>query len=178
MSRVGRKPIPVPQGVTVTIDGSSVTVKGPKGQMVETFPEEITIAMEDGQIVVTRPSDHRHHRSLHGLTRALIANMVTGVTKGFRRVLEIVGVGYKAELMGRRLNLVVGYSHPILITPPDGIIFQVESPTRFAVEGISKQLVGEVAATIRGYRPPEPYKGKGIRYEHEHIRRKAGKTAA
>jgi large subunit ribosomal protein L6 len=178
MSRVGRKPIPVPQGVTVSIDGHSVTVKGPKGEMRGTFSEEITIAMENGEVLVSRPSDHRHHRSLHGLTRALIANMVTGVTQGFRRVLEIVGVGYRAELMGRRLNLVVGYSHPILITPPEGITFKVESPTRFAIEGISKQLVGEVAATIRGYRPPEPYKGKGIRYEKEHIRRKAGKTAA
>lgn len=178
MSRVGRKPIPVPAGVTVSIDGHSVVVKGPKGELRSSFSDEMSIALEDGQITVDRPSDHRRHRSLHGLTRALIANMVTGVSQGFRRVLEIVGVGYKAEMMGRRLNLTVGFSHPILITPPDGISFQVESPTRFAVEGISKQLVGEVAATIRNYRPPEPYKGKGIRYENEHVRRKAGKTAA
>jgi large subunit ribosomal protein L6 len=178
MSRIGKKPIPVPDGVTVSIDGTTVQVKGPKGELTQTFNPEMSIELNGQELTVSRPSDHRRHRSLHGLTRALLANMVTGVSDGFRRVLEIVGVGYRAELIGKKLNLVVGFSHPILITPPDGITFVVENPTRLAVEGISKQLVGEVAATIRGYRPPEPYKGKGIRYEGEHVRRKAGKTAA
>jgi large subunit ribosomal protein L6 len=178
MSRIGKKPIPIPQGVTVAIDGSIVSAKGPKGELTQSFCPEMAIALDEGQIIVTRPSDHRRHRSLHGLTRALIANMITGVSDGYRKVLEIVGVGYKAELIGKKLNLVLGYSHPILISPPDGITFKVEKPTRFAVEGISKQLVGEIAATIRGYRRPEPYKGKGIRYEGERVRRKAGKTAA
>jgi large subunit ribosomal protein L6 len=168
----------VPEGVTVNIDGTTVAVKGPKGELTQTFDPEMTIELNGQEITVGRPSDHRRHRSLHGLTRALLANMVVGVSEGYRRVLEIVGVGYRAELIGKKLNLVVGFSHPILITPPDGITFVVESPTRLAVEGISKQLVGEVAATIRNYRPPEPYKGKGIRYEGEYVRRKAGKTAA
>ncbi|MBI3873057.1 MAG: 50S ribosomal protein L6 [candidate division Zixibacteria bacterium] len=178
MSRVGKNPVPIPGGVTVQVDGSSVTVKGPKGEMSRTFDPAMTITVESGTVIVTRASDHRQHRALHGLTRALIANMVAGVSQGFRRVLEIVGVGFKAELAGKRLNLVVGFSHPILITPPDGIKFAVENPTHFAVEGISKELVGEVAARIRRFRPPEPYKGKGIRYEKEYVRRKAGKTAA
>jgi large subunit ribosomal protein L6 len=178
MSRIGKKPIPIPAGVQVTVDGSTVHVKGPKGELTQSFEPGISVSVDAGVITVERSSDHRRLRALHGLTRALIANMIIGVSRGFRRVLEIVGVGYKAELNGRRLNLVVGYSHPILITPPDGISFIVENPTRFAVEGISKQLVGEVAARVRRYRPPEPYKGKGIRYEGEHVRRKAGKTAA
>jgi large subunit ribosomal protein L6 len=178
MSRVGKNPIPVPKGVTVKIDGSKVTVKGPKGEMSQSFSPEVGIAMEDGHVVVRRESDIGRIRALHGLTRALIANMVTGTSTGFRRVLEMVGVGYKAELMGKRLNLTVGYSHPILITPPPGIAFIVENPTRFAIEGINKELVGEMAARVRKLRPPEPYKGKGIRYEGEQIRRKAGKTAA
>ncbi len=178
MSRIGLQPVPIPDGVTVTVNGTTVTVKGPKGELTQTFNAELTIAVEDGNVVVTRSSDHRQFRSLHGLTRALIANMVTGVTAGFKRVLEIVGVGYKAELIGKKLNLVLGFSHPILVTPPPGITFKVEKPTQFSVEGISKQLVGELAATVRGYRPPEPYKGKGVRYQGEHVRRKAGKTAA
>lgn len=178
MSRVGKNPIPVPKGVTVKIDGSKVTVKGPKGEMSQSFSPEVGIAMEDGHVVVRRESDIGRIRALHGLTRALIANMVTGTSTGFRRVLEMVGVGYKAELMGKRLNLTVGFSHPILITPPPGIAFIVENPTRFAIEGINKELVGEMAARVRKLRPPEPYKGKGIRYEGEQIRRKAGKTAA
>jgi len=178
MSRIGRKPIPVPKGVTVSVDGTTVHVKGPKGEISQTFSPEMQIALDEGVVTVARPSDTPRHRSLHGLTRALIANMVTGVSVGYRRVLEIVGVGYKAEMIGKKLNLVVGFSHPILITPPDGIKFVVEKPTVLAVEGISKQLVGEIAAAIRGYRPPEPYKGKGVRYEGEKVRRKAGKTAA
>jgi large subunit ribosomal protein L6 len=178
MSRVGKNPVPIPKGVTVKVDGSAVTVKGPKGEMKRTFSPEIGIALEDGHVVVKRESDLGRVRALHGLTRALIANMVTGTSTGFRRVLEMVGVGYKAEMMGKRLNLTVGYSHPILITPPPGISFTVENPTRFIIEGVSKELVGEVAARVRKLRPPEPYKGKGIRYEGEYIRRKAGKTAA
>ncbi len=178
MSRVGKQPIPIPPGVHVRVDGSTVYVKGPKGEMTQLVRSEVSVIVADNQVNVERSSDHRQARALHGLTRALIANMVSGVSQGFRRVLEIVGVGYKVELIGKRLNLVVGYSHPILITPPDGITFNVENPTRFVVEGISKQLVGEVAARVRHYRPPEPYKGKGIRYEGEHVRRKAGKTAA
>jgi len=178
MSRIGKQPIPVPQGVTVSIDGTTVQVKGPKGELTQSFSPDMEIVLADNVVTVTRPSDHPRHRSLHGLTRALIANMVTGVSEGFRRKLEIVGVGYKAEMLGRQLNLVVGYSHPILITPPEGITFTVEKPTQIAVEGINKQLVGEIAAAIRGYRPPEPYKGKGVRYEGEKVRRKAGKTAA
>jgi large subunit ribosomal protein L6 len=178
MSRIGKKPISIPAGVQVTVDGAVVRVKGPKGELTQSFLPGISVSVDAGVVTVVRSSDHRSLRALHGLTRALIANMVTGVSHGFRRVLEIVGVGYKAELNGKRLNLVVGYSHPILITPPDGVNFIVENPTRFAVEGISKQLVGEVAARVRRYRPPEPYKGKGIRYEGERVRRKAGKTAA
>lgn len=168
----------MPKGVTVKIDGSQVTVKGPKGEMSRSFSPEVAIAMEDGHVVVRRESDIGRIRALHGLTRALIANMVTGTSTGFRRALEMVGVGYKAELMGKRLNLTVGFSHPILITPPPGIAFVVENPTKFAIEGINKELVGEMAARVRKLRPPEPYKGKGIRYEGEQIRRKAGKTAA
>jgi len=178
MSRVGKSPITIPQGVTVTVDGSTVTVKGPKGMLARSFDPTMSIQVESGQVVVRRSGDERQKRALHGLTRALIANMVTGVSLGFRRVLEIVGVGYKAELAGKKLNIVVGHSHPILVTPPEGVRFVVENPTRFAIEGISKELVGEVAALVRRFRPPEPYKGKGIRYEGEYVRRKAGKTAA
>jgi len=164
--------------VTVSIDGTTVHVKGLKGELTQSFSPEMDIALSEETVTVARPSDHPRHRSLHGLTRALIANMVTGVSEGYRKALEIVGVGYKAEMIGNKLNLVIGYSHPILITPPEGITFVVGKPTQVAVEGISKQLVGEMAAAIRGYRPPEPYKGKGIRYEGEKVRRKAGKTAA
>lgn len=178
MSRIGKLPVPIPDGVAVDINESTVKVKGPKGELVQSFDPDMDIAMEDGTVVVRRPSDQQRHRALHGLTRALIANMVTGVSQGYKKVLEIVGVGYRAEMMGKRLNLVVGYSHPILITPPPGVTFAVESPTRFSIEGINKQLVGEIASQVRAVRPPEPYKGKGIRFEGEHVRRKAGKTAA
>lgn len=178
MSRIGKQPVPIPDGVKIDIDGPTVKVKGPKGELVQSFDPGMDISIEDGSLIVKRPTDQQRHRALHGLTRALIANMVTGVSTGFRKVLEIVGVGYRAELIGKNLNLVVGFSHPILIAAPPGITFTVESPTRFVIEGMSKQLVGEIAAQVRGYRPPEPYKGKGIRYEGEHIRRKAGKTAA
>ncbi len=178
MSRIGKLPIPIPDAVTVDINDSTVTVTGPKGELTQSFSPDMEIAMEDGTVVVRRPSDQQRHRALHGLTRALIANMVTGVSAGYKRVLEIVGVGYRAELMGNRLNLIVGFSHPILVTPPPGITFTVESPTRFSIEGINKQLVGEIASQVRAVRPPEPYKGKGIRFEGEYVRRKAGKTAA
>ncbi|GAB4320614.1 MAG: 50S ribosomal protein L6 [Candidatus Zixiibacteriota bacterium] len=178
MSRIGKLPVPIPDGVSVDINGSTVKVTGPKGELTRSFDPDMNIAMEDGTVVVRRPSDQQRHRALHGLTRALIANMVTGVSQGYRKVLEIVGVGYRAEMMGKRLNLVVGYSHPVLITPPPGVTFSVEAPTRFVIEGIDKQLVGEIASQVRAVRPPEPYKGKGIRFEGEHVRRKAGKTAA
>jgi large subunit ribosomal protein L6 len=178
MSRVGKNPIPIPDGVTVTVDASSVAVKGPKGELQRSFDPDITIATEDGQVIVTRSSDHRRHRAMHGLTRALLQNMVTGVSEGYRKSLEIVGVGYRAEVIGRQLNLSVGFSHPILVTPPEGISFSVDKQTQIVVEGISKELVGEIAAMVRRFRPPEPYKGKGIRYVGEQVRRKAGKSAA
>lgn len=178
MSRIGKLPIPIPDGVTVDIADSTVKVTGPKGELTQSFSPDMEIAMEDSTVVVRRPSDQQQHRALHGLTRALIANMVTGVSTGYKKVLEIVGVGYRAEMVGKRLNLVVGFSHPILVTPPPGITFTVESPTRFSIEGINKQLVGEIASQVRAVRPPEPYKGKGIRFEGEYVRRKAGKTAA
>lgn len=170
-------PIPIPTGVTVVVKGSSVDVKGPKGELRKSFDPELTIRVDDGQVIVDRPSDHRRHRALHGLTRALIANMVIGVSEGYHKVLEIIGVGFKAELTGNKLILQVGYSHPILIEPPEGISFVITNPTRFEVQGISKELVGEIAAMVRRFRPPEPYKGKGIRYQGEYVRRKAGKSA-
>ncbi len=177
MSRIGRLPIPIPQGVDVRIDGLTVTVKGPKGQLTQTFPEGVTIAVEDGKIVVRRVSDNRRHKAFHGLTRALLANMVEGVTKGFEKKLEIEGVGYRAELQGQELVLWVGYSHPVRIQPLPGITFEVDKSGRnITVKGIDKQVVGEMAARIRRVRPPEPYKGKGIRYAGEVIRRKAGKA--
>lgn len=177
MSRIGRMPIAIPKGVEVTIEpGNLVTVKGPKGVLRRNLPADMQIATEDGQIVVRRPSDARHHRALHGLTRALLANMVTGVSEGFRKDLEIVGVGYRAELQGQKLVLSLGYSHPVEVEPPEGITFEVERGGRkFSVLGIDKELVGEVAAKIRAKRPPEPYKGKGIRYAGEYVRMKAGK---
>ncbi|MBD3298202.1 MAG: 50S ribosomal protein L6 [candidate division Zixibacteria bacterium] len=178
MSRIGKLPIPIPDGVTVDINDSTVKVTGPKGELTQSFNPDMEIAMEDGTVVVRRPSDQQRHRALHGLTRALIANMVAGVSTGYKKVLVIVGVGYRAEMVGQRLNLIVGFSHPILVTPPPGITFTVESPTRFSIEGINKQLVGEIASQVRAVRPPEPYKGKGIRFEGEYVRRKAGKTAA
>lgn len=178
MSRVGKNPITIPDGVTVSVDGIRVTVKGPKGEMARSFDPALTVAVDNGQVVVSRPSDHRRHRALHGLTRSLIQNMVTGVSSGYRKVLDIVGVGYRAELIGTKLNLVIGFSHPILLTPPEGITFTLTNPTQIVVEGVSKELVGELAAMVRKFRPPEPYKGKGIRYAGELVKRKAGKSAA
>ncbi len=178
MSRIGRLPVPVPDGVQVEIDGSHVRVKGPKGELAHTFPAamKITYVPEEKVIKVERPSDERQHRAWHGMTRALINNMVIGVSQGFEKVLEIQGVGYRAELKGRNLVLHVGYSHPVEIEAPEGIEFVVEGNTRIRVKGYDKQKVGQVAAEIRKVRPPEPYKGKGIRYAGEQIRRKAGKT--
>ena len=177
MSRIGRKPIAVPAGVDVVVDeGNAVTVKGPKGQLAATFAPSMLIERENGTLNVSRPDDSRQNRSLHGLTRTLLSNMVVGVTDGFRRNLEIQGVGYRAAMDGKTLVLNVGYSHQVRLVPPDGITFAVETPTRLNVSGIDKQQVGEQAARIRRTRPPEPYKGKGIRYEGERVRRKAGKT--
>ena len=177
MSRIGRQPIPVPSGVTVAIEPGRVTVNGPKGELTERIPRDITVAQEDGEIRVTRPTDRGEHRALHGLTRSLVANMVTGVTDGFEKRLEIQGVGYRAALRGKDLELALGFSHPVSIKAPQGIEFEVPQPTRVVVRGISKQLVGEVAANIRKQRKPEPYKGKGIRYEGEYVARKVGKRA-
>lgn len=177
MSRIGRMPIPVPKGVQVNIEKNRITVRGPRGELTRTFHPDMTVTLQDGYLVVTRPTDQRHHRALHGLTRALLANMVTGVSQGFRKVLQVEGVGYRAELQGSTLVLNVGFSHPVEFKPPAGIAFQVEQKTKLiTVEGVDKELVGEVAARIRKVRPPEPYKGKGIRYQDEHIRRKAGKA--
>src|ERR1700735_2636897 len=177
MSRIGRQPISVPAGVTVAIEPERVTVNGPKGELSERINRDIGVEQNDGQIVVTRPTDRGEHRALHGLTRTLIANMVQGVTAGFEKRLEIQGVGYRAQLKGKDLELAVGYSHPVPIPAPEGIEFEVPQPTRVVVKGISKQLVGETAAIIRKQRPPEPYKGKGIRYEGEYVQRKVGKRA-
>ncbi|TME12163.1 MAG: 50S ribosomal protein L6 [Chloroflexi bacterium] len=176
MSRIGRMPIAVPAGVDVSIDGRNVTVKGPKGSLSRKLHPEMGVAREGDQIVVTRPSEAKTHRQLHGLTRTLVNNMVVGVTTGYRKALEITGVGYRATLIGRKLQLNLGYSHPIEIDPPAGITFEVENPTRLAVLGIDKELVGQIAATVRATRKPEPYKGKGVRYAGEQIRRKAGKA--
>jgi len=177
MSRIGRKPITVPAGVEVEIGGGAVTVKGPKGTLSERVNPEITVSLDDGTLTVARPTDRGDHRALHGLTRSLVANMVTGVTDGFEKRLEIQGVGYRARLQGKALELSVGYSHPVSVAAPDGIEFEVPAPTQIVVRGIDKQLVGEIAARIRRSRPPEPYKGKGIRYAGEHVRRKVGKRA-
>ena len=177
MSRIGRKPIPVPAGVNVAIEPELVTVNGPKGELRERIHRDITVAQDGDQLVVTRPTDRGEHRALHGLTRSLVANMVEGVTKGFEKRLEIQGVGYRAQLKGKDLELALGYSHPVPIKAPDGIEFEVPQPTRIVVRGISKQLVGEIAANIRKQRKPEPYKGKGIRYEGEYVARKVGKRA-
>ena len=177
MSRIGKYPVTVPSGVEVTIDNTLVSVKGPKGTLTHTVAEPITVSRNDeGQIVVERPDDERESRSLHGLTRSLIANMVEGVTNGYTKKLEIHGTGYRVVAKGSDLEFALGYSHPILVKAPEGISFQVENPTRFAVSGIDKQQVGEVAANIRKLRRPDPYKGKGVRYEGEHIRRKVGKA--
>ncbi len=177
MSRIGKQPIPVPAGVDITIEGSSVTVKGPKGTLNQSFDPDMQLTLEDGAIHVRRPTDERRHRSLHGLTRTLIANMVVGVSEGYRKDMEIVGVGYRAVLKGTDLDLSLGLSHPLVIKPEEGITFEVPAPNRISVIGIDKQRVGQVAAEIRKHRPPEPYKGKGIRYAGEHVRRKVGKAA-
>ena len=177
MSRIGRQPIPVPSGVTVSIEPERVTVNGPRGELSERIPRDIQVEQTDGELLVTRPTDRGEHRALHGLTRSLIANMVEGVTSGFEKRLEIQGVGYRAQLRGRDLELALGYSHPVSIKAPDGIEFEVPQPTRIVVRGASKQQVGEAAAIIRKQRKPEPYKGKGIRYEGEYVARKVGKRA-
>ena len=176
MSRIGRMPVVVPSGVDVTISGRDVTVKGPKGTLSLAVAEPIEVRQDAGVITVTRPSDEGEIRALHGLSRSLIANMVTGVTAGYAKTLEIVGVGYRVQAKGKDLEFALGFSHPVLIKPPEGISFRVETPTRFVVEGIDKQQVGEVAANIRKLRKPDPYKGKGVRYSGEQIRRKAGKA--
>lgn len=176
MSRVGKQPIPIPSGVDVTIDGQTVTVSGSKGKLERTISERISMAVEDGQVVLTREGDDRVSRAEHGLFRALIANMVTGVAEGYSKSLEIQGVGYRASMKGKSIELLVGFSHPVLMETPEGITIDVPEPTKISVSGIDKELVGQVAANIRSVRPPEPYKGKGIRYVGEHVRRKAGKA--
>jgi large subunit ribosomal protein L6 len=177
MSRIGRLPVPVPAGVDVAIDGREVTVKGPKGTLTHTIAEPITITRnDDGTLAVARPNDERASRSLHGLSRTLVANMVTGVTEGYSKTLEIVGVGYRVAPKGSSLEFALGFSHPVVVDPPEGITFTVESPTKFQVSGIDKQKVGEVAANIRKLRKPDPYKGKGVRYSGEVVRRKVGKA--
>lgn len=177
MSRIGRMPVVIPKGVDVEVNGSNLRVKGPRGEMVRTFPADMIITLTDDRIEVDRPSDERMHRSLHGMTRALINNMVVGVSTGFQRTLEINGVGYRAEMDGNTLVLYVGYSHPVRMEPPAGISFEVDTKTRqVRVKGFDKEQVGQITANIRKVRPPEPYKGKGIKYLEEKIRRKAGKT--
>ena len=177
MSRIGKQPVPVPSGVDVTIDGQKVSVKGPKGALELAVAEPITISRNDeGAIVVARPNDERLSRSLHGLSRTLVANLITGVTEGYTNKMEIYGVGYRVQLKGANLEFALGYSHPVLIEAPEGITFAVESPTKFSVSGIDKQKVGQISAVIRRLRRPDPYKGKGVRYEGEQIRRKVGKT--
>jgi large subunit ribosomal protein L6 len=176
MSRIGRKPIPVPKGVTVTVDGNVVRVKGPKGELERTLHPAITAAQEDGTVVVARPSDEPEHRALHGLSRTLVANMIEGVTKGFQKTLEITGVGYKAEPRPYGLQLALGFSHPVQFRAPAGIKLSAPNPTTVVIEGANKEIVGQVAAELRGLRPPEPYKGKGIKYTGEQVRRKAGKA--
>ncbi|MCG5431849.1 50S ribosomal protein L6 [Mycobacterium sp. MYCO198283] len=177
MSRIGKQPVVVPAGVDVTIDGQSVSVKGPKGSLSLDVAEPITVARDDdGAIVVSRPNDERRNRSLHGLSRTLVANLVTGVTQGYTTKMEIYGVGYRVALKGQNLEFALGYSHPVVIEPPEGITFTVESPTKFTITGIDKQKVGQISANIRRLRRPDPYKGKGVRYEGETIRRKVGKT--
>ncbi|MBA3300424.1 MAG: 50S ribosomal protein L6 [Thermoleophilaceae bacterium] len=177
MSRIGKQPIQVPEGVTVSVEPELVRVNGPKGELTERVSRAMTVDQEDGSVTVTRPTNRGEHRALHGLTRSLIANMVTGVTDGYQKRLEIQGVGYRAALKGRNIDLSVGFSHQVTINAPDGIEFEVPQPTQVVVRGISKQLVGETAARIRKVRPPEPYKGKGIRYEGEYVLRKVGKRA-
>lgn len=176
MSRIGKLPIAVPSGVNVQVEKNHVTVEGPKGRLERTLPAQIAIKLEDGRVLCERPSDGREHRSLHGLTRSLVANMVTGVSTGFRKELELVGVGYRAQKQGEELVLSLGFSHPVRFRPPQGVAIEVADPTHFAVTGISKEEVGQVAADLRKLRPPEPYKGKGVMYRGERIRRKPGKS--
>ena len=177
MSRIGKLPVSIPSGVTITVDDSNViTVKGPKGELKQQMPKDMIIEQENGSLTVKRPSDDKAHRALHGLTRSLIHNMVVGTTEGFKKNLEIVGVGYRAQMQGENLVLNVGYSHPVEFKKMDGIKFEAPAPTKIVVSGIDKQKVGQIAADIRAVRSPEPYKGKGIRYENEHVRRKEGKT--
>ena len=178
MSRVGKLPIPIPDGVKVDLSATHIKVTGPKGTLEQDIHPEINVAIEDNQILVTRPSDKPEHRSLHGLTRALVSNLVVGVTDGYERVLQIEGVGYRVSLQGKNLNLIVGHSHPVVVEPPAGIEFSVEGTQTIKVSGIDKQQVGQVAANVRAWRKPEPYKGKGIRYRGEYVRRKVGKAGA
>lgn len=178
MSRIGRMPIDIPAGVTVDLKGHTITVKGPKGEVTGELHKDMQIAMEDNVITVTRPSDNKEHRSLHGLTRSLINNMVEGVTKGYSKTLEIQGVGYRANVKGKDLHLTLGFSHPVVIEAPEGVTFEVPAANKIVVNGVDKQVVGALAADIRAWRKPEPYKGKGIRYAGEHVRRKAGKAGA
>jgi len=178
VSRIGRKPISLPPGVEIKIEDNIITVKGPKGVLSQAIPEDITINQQESELLVTRPSDAKRHRAMHGLARALVANMVTGVTTGFEKKLEMVGVGYRAQLQGSKLVINIGFSHPVEVDPPQGIEFEVPAVTKITVKGIDKQLVGNTAADIRAIRKPEPYKGKGLRYENEAVRRKAGKTGA
>jgi len=178
MSRIGKKPIPVPDKVKIELDDTRITVTGPKGTLDFEYHSRMKVIQEENEIRVERPSDAKKDRALHGLTRALINNMVVGVSEGFKKVLEIVGVGYRAELKGKQLHLMLGFSHPIVLIPPPGIDLAIQGNNKIEVSGIDKHLVGEVAAKIRSFRPPEPYKGKGIKYQGEEIRRKAGKTAA
>jgi large subunit ribosomal protein L6 len=177
MSRIGRRPIEIPDGVTVEIGNGVVSVKGPKGELSQSVSPSMRIEQSNGTLTVERPSDRGEHRALHGLTRTLVANMVEGVTNGFEKRLEIQGVGYRARLQGKALEMTLGYSHPVSISPPEGIEFEVPQPTEVVVRGIDKQLVGEIAARVRKQRPPEPYKGKGVRYAGEYVRRKVGKRA-
>lgn len=178
MSRIGRKPVPIVQGVTAEKTDSTLRIKGPKGELSIVIHPNVTVEIKDDQISVMRRDDQKENKALHGLTRALISNMTAGVTEGFKKKLEIIGVGYRAEMRGKKLHLQLGYSHPILFAPPPGITIEAPTLTNITISGIDKQLVGQVAAKIRSFRPPEPYKGKGIRYEGEYIRRKAGKAAA
>jgi large subunit ribosomal protein L6 len=177
MSRIGRKPIQIPEGVEIDVKPGSVTVKGPKGELSQSLSRDMKVSMEDGTLIVERPTDRGEHRALHGLTRSLIANMVEGVTDGFERRLEIQGVGYRANLKGKSLEMALGFSHPVTIEAPEGIEFEVPQPTEVVVRGIDKQMVGETAARVRKARPPEPYKGKGVRYAGEYVARKVGKRA-
>ncbi|HEY5684620.1 MAG TPA: 50S ribosomal protein L6 [Acidimicrobiia bacterium] len=176
MSRIGKMPVTVPKGVEIRVDGGNVTVKGPKGELARRFHDRVAITLEDDVASVNRVDDTRESRALHGLSRALLANMVTGVSEGYRKDLEIVGVGYRAALKGQDLEMQLGFSHPVSVLAPEGVTFEVPEPTKVTVSGIDKELVGQVAADIRKLRPPEPYKGKGIRYAGEHVRRKAGKA--